>query len=256
MNKWQYIAIAITIAFFFIMYFGCETKPQTIKELEKSRSLTIESTGIQNLLIDAKKKLTPEQIILIETLDGIYSKDTSNVDGLKNLASKWYELGFPSISGHYAEQIALKQKDIQSWSMAGTTYSLCIKNSQSDKEKEFCTNRALRSYENALSLNPDDVDIKINMALCYIDNPPKDNPMKGILSLRELNTQYPENINVINQLARLAIKTNQLDRALERLNQSLALDANNKNTNCLLAQVYELKNDVANAEKFNKICNK
>lgn len=256
MNKWQQIVLAITVAAFFLMYFGCETKPQTIKELEKSRSLTIESTGIQNLLLDAKKKLSQEQIILLETLESNYNKDTANIEILKNLASKWYEFGHPAISGHYAEQVAAKNNDEQSWAIAGTTYSICLKNSQVEKEKNYCMNRALKAFENAISINPANVDLKINMALCYIDNPPADNPMKGILTLRELNTKYPENVNVINQLARLAIKTNQIEKALERLTQALALDANNKTTVCLLAEVYEMKSDIANAEKFKKQCSK
>lgn len=256
MNKWQQIALATTIAAFFIMYFGCETKPQTIKELEKSRSLTIESTGFQNLLLDAKKNLSQEQIILLETLNEDYNKDTSDIEKLKHIASKWYEFGYPSLSGHFAEMIALKVNDEASWMLAGTTYSICIKNSQIEKERNFCMNRAVKAYENAISINPANVDNKINLALCYVDLPPANEPMKGILALRSLNEKYPDNVNVLNQLARLAIKTNQIDKALERLQQSYSLNADNKTTICLLAEVYELKQDIENAEKFKKQCSK
>ena len=256
MNKWQQIAIAISVAAFFVMYFGCETKPQTIKELEKSRSLTFESTGFQNLLIDAKKKLSQEQIILLETLNGEYNKDTSNIEVLKNIASKWYEFGYPSLSGHYAEMIASKRNDETTWMIAGTTYSICIKNSQIEKERNYCLNKAVKAYVNAISINPANVDLKINLALCYVDLPPTNEPMKGILALRTLNEKYPDNVNVLNQLARLAIKTNQVDKALERLQQSYALNSENKTTVCLLAEVYEMKQDIVNAEKFNKQCSK
>lgn len=256
MNKWQQLAIGATIVAFFIMYFGCETKPKNIKDLEKSRSLTLESTSIQNLMTEARKNLKEDQRILIETLEESWQKDTSNLDKIKALSSTWYDLGHASISGHYAELIAQKSGEESAWSMAGTTYALCIKNAESPKEKDFCTSKAITAFENAISIQPSNIDHRINLALCYIENPPQDNPMKGILLLRELNGQYPENVNVLNQLARLAIKTNQLDKALERLTKAVELDPENKTSACLLAEVYAMKNETEKSEKYKIICSK
>ena len=81
--------------------------------------------------------------------------------------------------------------------------------------------KPLSAFEKAISLNPGNVDHKINKALCFVELPDEGNPMQGILQLRELNQKHPDNVNVMVQLARLALKTNQLERAKERLQQAL-----------------------------------
>jgi cytochrome c-type biogenesis protein CcmH/NrfG len=122
------------------------------------------------------------------------------------------------------------------------------------KTRDFCSKRALKSFEMAISLAPDKVEPKINQALVFVDNPEKDNPMKGILMLRELQQKYPQNTSVLNQLATLAIKTNQIDKALERLEESYKIDPSNMNTICLLAEVYTLAGNDQKAVMFRDMC--
>ncbi len=255
LNKYQFALIAFAIVAFLTMYFGCETKSKNIQALEKSRAISMEVTGIQNIINEARKKLTQNQLNAIEAMTAQLDKDTANMLAtLQLLSSEWYKYGHAAVSGHYAEEIALKSNDEQSWSITGTTYVYGIKSSTDDKTKEFCKSRAIKAFEKAISLNPSNIDNQVNMALCYVESPSQDNPMKGILMLRELNTKHPDNVGVITQLARLAIKTNQIDKALERLNQALKLDSKNKTTLCLLAEAYALANDTQNAEVFKKKC--
>ncbi|MFM2393693.1 MAG: hypothetical protein RLZZ546_1675 [Bacteroidota bacterium] len=255
LNKAQIFLIASALVAFFIMYFGCESKPKNVRDLEKSRSLTLQVTSVQNIIREAQKTLSPDKISTIETLQMQLEKDTAKqVEILEMLSSKWYEYGHPAIAGHYAEEIALKKNTEDSWSIAGTTYSLGLKTSKTEKDKDFCREKAINAFEKATSLNPSNISHRINSAICYTEHPLKDNPMQGILMLRELNTKYPDNISVINQLARLAIKTNQIDRAIERLNQALKLDPKNKTTNCLLAEVYEIKGDATKSNEFKEKC--
>ena len=79
--------------------------------------------------------------------------------------------------------------------------------------------------------------------------------MEGIMMLRKLNEDNPKNVKIINQLAKLAIRTNQIDRAIERLLIAVGIDSENNTSNCLLAQAYEAKNDAANAQKYAAKCN-
>ena len=72
--------------------------------------------------------------------------------------------------------------------------------------------------------------------------------MKGILQLRELDAQNPDNVIVNLQLARLAIKTGQFDKAIARLEKTLSKDPNNRKLVCLLADAYEGKGDPKAAE--------
>ncbi|MGB3800387.1 MAG: tetratricopeptide repeat protein, partial [Lewinella sp.] len=64
-------------------------------------------------------------------------------------------------------------------------------------------------------------------------------PMKGILMLREIEERFPDNPQVYITLAQLAIRTNQLERAAERLEKANSLQPGNPDVVCPLAKVYE-----------------
>ena len=96
--------------------------------------------------------------------------------------------------------------------------------------------------ENAISFDPDNLDHQINLALCYVEKPLEDNPMKGIMMLLELNKANPENISVLLQLGKLALQTNQIDRAIARFETVLEYDAENNQAHCFLADIYRQNN--------------
>jgi uncharacterized protein HemY len=80
--------------------------------------------------------------------------------------------------------------------------------------------------------------------------------MKAVLMLRDLEKKYPENPSVYNALGRLAIKTGQWQRAIDRLEKAWSLDRTNFNTPCLLAKAYEGAGQMDKSAEFAKICNK
>lgn len=252
----HYAVLGGAAILFIVLLFGFEKVPPAHKALEKSRSITVESTGLQNLINEAMPSLDAEQKSVLEAINLDLQKateDTAKVSHLKMLSGTWYRYGFQSISGVYAEQIAEIVKDEPSWSIAGTTYSLCVQNAQSEKVKDFCSKRAVKAFESAISIDPDKIAPRINLALCYIDNPEQDNPMKGILMLRELDTQYPDNVQVLSQLARLALKTNQVEKALERMERILMLEPENPSVACLAAEIYKAAgNEKLSADFANK----
>jgi len=47
------------------------------------------------------------------------------------------------------------------------------------------------------------------------------------------------NVLVLTTLARLAIQTNQLEKAIERLNTAIRVEPDNKKANCLMVQAYD-----------------
>ncbi len=257
MNRNQILLLVGGLLLFLILYFGFDIIPQKTKDLEKSRSLNIESTGINNLLKDAMATLDAQQKSIIEAINldvEKSSKDTTAlIERIKSLSGTWYEFGFPAISGSYAEDIANMLKTDESWSIAGTTYAICVKNSEDPKVKDFCSKRAIKAFEKAISIAPENIEYRINLAICYVDNPVQDNPMQGILMLRELNTNNPENVSVLNQLGKLAIQTNQNERALERLETAIGLEPENQTTICLLATAYK---NIGNASKADEYSNK
>lgn len=257
MTKLQWAVITGALALFLVLYLGCDRKPEDIASLETSRALSVESTDINLVIQEAKEALQPAQRSLVLGLEQKLEstlEDTNRVALYKELSGEWYQLQRFSIAGHYAQQVAEVEPTEGSWSIAGTTYSICAQRTKEEKIKEFCANRAVMAFENAISLNPGNVANRVNLALTYTSNPPPDNPMKGVLMLRTLNQEEPNNVLVLNALGRLSIRTGQFDNAVKRLNAALKTDPQNATTICLLAQAYEGTGNAEQATVFAEQC--
>ena len=239
------------------MYFGCDTKPSKHKIIEKQRAENVESTSVSSLLLTAKSDISKTDgpaIMSLEMEMENAQDDSTKVEVLKSLSSTWYRLGKPAIAGHYAEQVAHIENSEGAWSIAGTTYSICVQREKEEKVKAYCTDHAISALENASSLNPDNSQHQINLALVYTESPPPDNPMKGILMLVNMNKANPEDVAVLNQLGRLAIKTGQFDKAIERLGKAVEIEPNNPMSNCLFGQALKEKGNQAEAERYLAKC--
>jgi tetratricopeptide (TPR) repeat protein len=257
MTKLQYIVIASAISLFLVLYFGCETKPHGQEALEKTRALAAQSTDINTLLVEAKGELAAKEaanVLAMEQDLAATTSDSSRITILKQLSSNWYRLKHPAIAGYYAEEIAEISGTEEAWSIAGSTYSIGIQRTPAGKIRDFCTEKAIQAFENASSLNPTKVAYKTNLALVYTDNPPQENPMKGILMLIDLNKKYPENVSVMMNLGRLGIKTGQYDKAIVRLDEVLRLEPSNSDAPCLLAQAYKGLGNTAKMQEYDNKC--
>jgi tetratricopeptide (TPR) repeat protein len=226
------------------MFFGFDTKPTSQKLLEKSRAVSIERTDIQNILLEAKTTLSQTERDYYNSMENLISvemRDSVKIELYKRISGDWFKQGLSSISGYYAEKIAEIQNTEDSWSIAGTTHAFTLGkgNETSAKVKEFSRARAINCFDNALSLNPQNVQHRINKAIVYAEFPLSEDPMRGVLSLLELNREYPENTSVIYQLARFGIQTGQLDKAIERLEKLVVMEPEYEKAWCLLTKAYE-----------------
>jgi len=256
LKKPAIIALGLGAVLFSLIYFGLDTKPKKQRALEMSRAVNLEATGIQNIISAARDSLSDGERSYLEALN-VEAKSADNdsvkVMALRKLSSAWYDAGHPIVAGYYAEEIANIDKGHEAWAVTGTTYILGMRSATQESHRQFAKSRAVQAIESAISLEPDNVADKINLALIYVEAPDT-NPMQGILMLRELNEKFPEDVSVMNQLARLAIQTNQIEKALERLTTAYAIDPQNRNTICLLATAYKMGGDEENAEVFKMKC--
>ena len=233
------------------MYFGFDTK----SNLEKKELREIEGSGIvidpKPLIEAAKKELSSYDLNELTGLENQadQGEGLERSAALQRLSGKWYRLNNPFIAGSYAEQVAIEDPSGEAWSIAATTYLAGI--GQADELiGNGCLNKAIEALENAISLEPEQIQYRLNLALVYAERPPEDNPMKGIQMLLGLNEKHPENVSVLNALGRLAIKTGQWDRAQQRLEKADSLEPDNKITVCLLSEVYiQQQHPRANATK-------
>ncbi|HHM21698.1 MAG TPA: tetratricopeptide repeat protein [Bacteroidetes bacterium] len=257
MDKNQWIVIIAAAVLFFTLYFGCDTRPGEYDDIEKKRVENREITSVRSLLMDAKKDLLPAEAASLTALEMELEEapdDSIRAMALQQLSGAWYRLGQYALAGHYAEQVAQLKNNEEAWSIAGTTYSICVQKEKEPKTRQYCTEHGLVALENAISINPSNLQHQINRALIYTENPPADNPMKGILMLVNLNKEHPENVAVLNQLGRLGIKTGQYEKAIGRLKKAIGLEPDNPVSNCLLGRALQETGRHNEAEKYLARC--
>lgn len=240
MKSPHWIVLGIGVVLFVLLYWGLERRPPNMRGVDSIRTSNMSSTSANALIREASSGLDARQEAEIhgfeKMLDGSTS-ETRKVELLKQLSGAWYRSGNPAIAGHYAEQIAVLTPSDTTWGLAATTYTLCLRSdSLSAKQRDFCKERAVPAYENAISLAPESSTHKVNLALHYADNPPAKNPMRGIRMLLDLNKENPEDVAVLVQLGRLALQTNQNEKALGRLTLAAEIEPDNRTAQCLLSE--------------------
>lgn len=259
MSKGQAIVLSCTSLLFLLLYFGFDTKTNEQKDVEKKRILSAESTDINALLLSAKKTLSSEEgseILIAESNLSEAQSETDKTEAYKLLSSAWYKINRYAIAGFYAGQVAEIEATDVAWSIAGATYNRGMNYEKEEKVKDYCTTRAIEAFENAISLNPEDVTHKVNLAVCYAERPPNDNPMKGVKMLLDLNQKNPDNVAALSSLGRFGIQTGQFEKAIGRLEKALQLAPNNNKVNCLLAQAYKGAGQLDKAKTFQDICDR
>ncbi len=259
MNREQIYYILGAIILVAILFLGFSTKPSTQKALEKSRVLNTQKFDIQVLQEEAKKDLSKDEITYIEALtaqEQFAGADSTKIRILKELSGYWFQLKRPLMAGYYARQVAELEQSATSWSIAGTTFASALANTEiEEKNRILSRDQAIESFENAISLEPDVIEHRVNQALCYIETPDVAQPMKGVQMLASLATNYPGSAIPAYHLARLAVKTGQLEKAEERIDQALNIDSTNTRAACLAIDIYTAVGKPDKARKWAGLCN-
>lgn len=257
MTRLQWIVILASALLLAGLYFGFDTKPKDQKNIETKRAIEGTATDFATLENAAKSAIKPADLT---RLDALAEKAAAEKDEkaklalLKELAGGYFESGSPILSGKTADEIAEIEKTDAAWSIAGATWQIAGTNTEDHAAHDFCGKKAIAAFENAVSIKPSEVAHQVNLAAVYADFPLPDNPMKAVLMLRDLEAKHPDNPLVFNALGRLAIKTNQWERAIARFEKSLSLDPKNKQATCLLADAYRGAKQDAKAAEQEKRC--
>lgn len=239
------VLVALSLILFVVLGFLCPTKSTEQKMIEDARKMKGSKISIPNIERQSFASLTPAQKEEMRLLyQQIKEEDSLNIQLYKQIAGKWFTFASPEMSGVFAEKIARFEDADSSWAIAGSTFFMALKNMEESPLKEYCLERSIDNYENAISLSPSNMDYKISRAQIEVDYPPKDNPMKGIQFLLELNRKFPENPKINMRLAQLGMQTGQWGKAAERLTKVLNVEQDNVSAHCLLTEVLLKLGDV------------
>ena len=116
-------------------------------------------------------------------------------------------------------------------------------------QKWLATN-AKDLLDRATKINPDNDSTKIGIGACYMLGNISDNPMQGILTVREVVQKNPNNLYGQMILGLGGKKSGQFDKAIEHFSVILQKQPNNLEAIFQIAECYELKSDKVNAVKW------
>lgn len=254
MQRPQFIALFVAVLTVSFLYFGFRTKPVTFDQVERTRAASATTTDVNTLIAEARRELNSPQANQILALEQAVDPEAADSETLKALSSTWYELGYGAIAGHFAAEVAELEATASAWSIAGSTFSLALQQSENEKIRSYCLENGVSAFEKAISLEPGQIQHRLNLALLYTEMPPQDNPMKGILMMVNLNKENPDEPAVLFHLGRLAIQTGQTEKAVERLRQAASLRPEHRDTWCLLAQAEEAAGHITEAKAAHEKC--
>ena len=121
---------------------------------------------------------------------------------------------------------------------------------QEEGLKRWMAGQSKELFEKALVLNPGNDSSKVGLGSCYIFGDIADNPMQGIMMIREVAERDPSNMYAQYMLGVGGLISGQLDRAIDRLRLVASKQPDNVEVKFMLADAYEKKGDKINAVKW------
>ena len=246
MKKPQFIVVLLAVALFSSLYFFAPRykKAEGTDAIQNTENQEITSKSV---LDGAKMNLAAEQKLTLLSIENQLVKGGSLTDSIRvyqALSRFWadsaHKLG-PYL--YYTYSAALLESSEKSLTFAAQQ----LVDNLTDPEAppaflKWMAGNAKVLLDKALVINPNNDSAKINLGACYLFGNISDNPMQGILKIKEVVDKNPHNIYGQMVLALGGKKSGQNEKAIERFLMILKDEPNNVEALVHLAECYELTN--------------
>ena len=253
MKKSQWITIAVAVLLVAILYrFGrIVPEKKTVQNQQANTESAINAITIDTILALAKKELSTEQVVRLNTLENSISRGDVKEQKLKvyhQLAHFWGDSAgiFEPYAWYEAEAARLENSEKSLTFVA----RLFLDNLQTDENLQRRQWKALQAkdlFERSLKINPDNDSSKIGLGACYIFGDISAMPMEGISKIRQVVDKDSTNVYGQIMLAKGSVRSGQYDKAIARLQTVIRIQPANIEALLLLADVYERMDDKKNA---------
>ncbi len=254
MKKSTIFVIISAIALLGLLYFFA---PRSNKEQTDHNNSSTENQSVTNLSIinDAKTSLSTEIKISLLSIENQLSRAKTTTDSLvytRKLARFWADSAnrlAPYL--YYTYSAALLENSEKSLTFAAQQLiDNLIMPEAPPALLPWMAGNAKVLLEKVLEINPNNDSATINLGACYLFGNISDNPMQGILKVKQIVDKHPQNAYGQYILALGGKKSGQYDKAIERLLIVVQLEPSNLEAMIHLAESYELANQKAEAIKW------
>jgi Tfp pilus assembly protein PilF len=257
-KKPQLITIGIAAFLLFGIYFFGRTVPrktiasaETIHQPASNDQQVITSDSI---LFIAKKQISPEQVIRLNTLEHSISRGDvkdQQIHVYHQLARFWADSAriFEPYAWYMAEAARLENSE-KSLTFAARLFLDNLQNDEVVERKKWKALQAKDLFERSLKINPDNDSVKVGLGATYLYGEISTTPMEGILKIREVAEKDSNNMYAQFMLGRASLISGQYDKAIGRLETVYRHQPGNLDAILLLAEVYERTGNKSNAIKW------
>ncbi|QEC67080.1 tetratricopeptide repeat protein [Panacibacter ginsenosidivorans] len=258
MKKQQLILISGGLVLLVLLYFfGNTTPPASASpqmQSEQGQSATNNNSVSTDVLAIARKSLAPAQSEKLTQLENsVVRGDVKDQKILvyNQIAHYWRDtLHRPDIGAYYMGEAAKLENSEKNLNFAARLMlNQIMAGSEPDKTSWLALN-AKALYEQVLKINPANDSAKIELGACYLFGNISAMPMEGIQKIREVADRDTTNMYAQLMLGLGDIRSQQYDKAVERLEKVVQKEPNNLQALFNLAETYERKGDKENAIKW------
>ena len=259
MKKAQLLLIVGSLAVFTLLWvFGKTSLPKDSSATAKStQPADNQVIKFSDLLSKAKEKINPEQNArLLKLENSVVRGDVKDqqLHVYHQLARFWADSAhiFEPYAFYTGEAAKLENSEKSLTFAAHLFLDNLMTESQPAMQNWLAVN-AKDLFEKALILNPANDSSKIGLGACYIFGNISDNPMQGILPIREIVQKNPDNVYGQMILGLGGKRSGQYDKAIERFDGIVKKHPDNMEAVFNLAESYDLKGDKPNAIKWYQV---
>ncbi len=230
------IGLLITAVVLFVLLFLAPKTHTGKLETKVDEKENTEVASLETFITMATKSLKPEEKTAYDAL--VNTAKTSKVDtAFVPVVQFWDKQKRPDFAAYFVEQIAERSQTSLAYSKAGDRYYYAVRFTKDENEIPALYQSAMRCYQKAVDKDAKNVDAKIQLAACIVEEG-KD-PMKGIALLRDVEKTDSNNVKLQLTFAFFSVKSQQWDKAIKRFDKVLEIDPLYIEAYLHLADAYE-----------------
>jgi len=224
------------------------------KKIEAANPFPSAIITIDSILHHAKQNLSSEQLTKLNFLENSITRgdvEGQKVHVLHQLSRYWRDSIrlFEPFAWYNGEAARLESSE-KSLTFAA---QLFLNNLKTEGNLALKTWKALQAkdlFERSLKLNPTNDSAQIGLGATYLYSSVANNPMEGILKIRQVVEKDSTNVYALMTLGEASILSGQSDKAIERFAKVVQLQPANLEAILSLADIYERDGNKEEAIKW------
>jgi tetratricopeptide (TPR) repeat protein len=254
----QQLILVITgmLLFAGLYFFGNTVAPaKPVPSAPQGASATADFTT-EMVIAKYKASLNAQQVQKLAVWDNTVVRGDvheQQIHVYHQLASYWEDTLHNEIMGaYYTGEAAKLENSEKSLTFAAHLLLDDMMSATDAPMQKWLATQSKKLFDQALTINPSNDSTKIGIGVCYMFGNISDNPMQGILAVKEIADKDPDNMYAQMMLGMGGIQSGQYDKAAERFLTVIHKQPDNIEAIINLAGTYERMGNKPEAVKWYK----